>query len=626
MEAIQWLKNEARKKLFALVLLNFLFCSTTHAQTVTSKGTEFWACFMENLDLMFNGPPYFYFTVASDQNANGTISLPLTGFSVNFAVTAGQLSKVYLPSAIYYPAGSEVHANFGFQITADKPVSVVAHHHRAFFSEATNVLPVTELGSSYMIIARKCDYNLGSSEFSVVGTEDNSVIEITPSVLTLGARPAGITFSVNLNKGQIYQVQAMGDLTGTTIKESTGKKIAIFSGSKRAHVLPASGCAGADDHLYEQNYPVSRWGTEYISTPFLGFGANLVRVLASENGSVVQLNCTTTKTLQAGNYFDTLCNTPLYIRSSKPVSTSQFITNCSGTNADPNFLIHQPLSLYAKKVIFDAFSDYDTNFVNVTARSIDTSFIYLDSQKMSFMTLPGYPGYAYAQVPLHTGTHIIQSDSTFQAFAYGVSFHDAYAYSTGYDGSGNTLGSLNIQSPGSLCKDSLISFSASTALQPSSWSWQFGDGSSSSQSNPSLTVNTSGPFSATLIVSDISGCTYQSSTLLQINTCSTNTVTETTVDVTIPNVFTPNADGTNDAWSPIFKGNDNLVSNYELSIYNRWGLLIFETSKLHRAWDGYTTSGGKCADGVYFYTLKYTVTENNESKPQQLKGFITLAQ
>jgi len=74
----------------------------------------------------------------------------------------------------------------------------------------------------------------------------------------------------------------------------------------------------------------------------------------------------------------------------------------------------------------------------------------------------------------------------------------------------------------------------------------------------------------------------------------------------LPNVFTPNGDGTNDVFSFTLK--NGTVKTF--AVYNRWGNLVAEvleaTKLTGAAWDGYTTAGEPCNDGVYFYVLEYT--------------------
>lgn len=85
----------------------------------------------------------------------------------------------------------------------------------------------------------------------------------------------------------------------------------------------------------------------------------------------------------------------------------------------------------------------------------------------------------------------------------------------------------------------------------------------------------------------------------------------------IPNVFTPNADNVNDT----FKIELGEATTIDFKLYNRWGNLIYETNQETILWDGRTTSGEPCSEGVYFYTLKY-VDVNGES--QSKNGYVSL--
>ncbi len=70
----------------------------------------------------------------------------------------------------------------------------------------------------------------------------------------------------------------------------------------------------------------------------------------------------------------------------------------------------------------------------------------------------------------------------------------------------------------------------------------------------------------------------------------------------IPNIFTPNGDGTNDLWKPKLIG----FETYTVSILNRWGNLIYEGDADGFSWNGQTTDGKPYSDGVYFYRINGT--------------------
>lgn len=80
-------------------------------------------------------------------------------------------------------------------------------------------------------------------------------------------------------------------------------------------------------------------------------------------------------------------------------------------------------------------------------------------------------------------------------------------------------------------------------------------------------------------------------------------------ELVIPNVFTPNSDGANDVYSITSKG----MKEWNLTIVNRWGNVVFETTDPGTAWDG-TINGEPCEDGTYFYVLKAKSTSKEYSK------------
>ena len=88
--------------------------------------------------------------------------------------------------------------------------------------------------------------------------------------------------------------------------------------------------------------------------------------------------------------------------------------------------------------------------------------------------------------------------------------------------------------------------------------------------------------------------------------------------LTLPNVFTPEENGTNDYFRAIITGD---FSTFHIKIYDRWGLVMFESSDPFFQWNGNNKHGAKCPDGVYYYTVDYAQTGKDSST---LKGFITL--
>jgi gliding motility-associated-like protein len=76
----------------------------------------------------------------------------------------------------------------------------------------------------------------------------------------------------------------------------------------------------------------------------------------------------------------------------------------------------------------------------------------------------------------------------------------------------------------------------------------------------------------------------------------------------IPNTFTPNSDGMNEIFKPLATH----IHDYKIDVFDRWGLLIFQSTDLDHGWDG-TYKGGKCQQDVYVYKVEYVDDPENRT-------------
>jgi gliding motility-associated-like protein len=97
-------------------------------------------------------------------------------------------------------------------------------------------------------------------------------------------------------------------------------------------------------------------------------------------------------------------------------------------------------------------------------------------------------------------------------------------------------------------------------------------------------------------------------------------------DMMIPNIITPNGDGLNDRLEIKMEGE----SLYELSVYNRWGELVyysntdFEPTSLLN-WDATVQGSNKiCPAGTYFYVLKFQEACIDDAKKEKYSGTVTV--
>ena len=154
-----------------------------------------------------------------------------------------------------------------------------------------------------------------------------------------------------------------------------------------------------------------------------------------------------------------------------------------------------------------------------------------------------------------------------------------------------------------------VGFTNSSSANSTGYYWSFGDNSTSVlQTTAPQIYGTEGTYTVQLIAYGTFGCNDTSSTVL---------VVADSIGLSVPNIFTPNGDEINDVWQPSVHGS----KSFECTVFNRWGLKVYEFAGPKDHWDGHTTGGLTCMDGTYFYILKAT---DNNNKAYDLKGYIQL--
>jgi hypothetical protein len=291
--------------LFFILFLFLLFSfEKTFAQGTSNKGTDFWLGYGNHIS---TGNMVLYIT--SDVNTTSTVTIPSLGFTQTVNVTANTVQSVNIPTTAHLTADGK--SAKGIHVTSLRPVIVYAHIYQSSVSGATLVLPVNTLGKDYYSINYKQISNSTNSAswFFIVAVEDSTQVEIIPSQTTQGGWAANSTNTIRLNKGEIYNVlgtvtNAGGsssgvDLTGSKIKSissnGTCKKIAVFSGSSKisinclSYVFPTSGTPnpGSADNLFQQVYPTSTWGKNFITIPQKDRDFVVYRIVKSDPNAIV---------------------------------------------------------------------------------------------------------------------------------------------------------------------------------------------------------------------------------------------------------------------------------------------------------------------------------------------------
>jgi gliding motility-associated-like protein len=131
---------------------------------------------------------------------------------------------------------------------------------------------------------------------------------------------------------------------------------------------------------------------------------------------------------------------------------------------------------------------------------------------------------------------------------------------------------------------------------------------SSGATTTSIPVDASGTHSVSVSAPDHCPC---SASIRVVDLCATS--------VHAPNAFTPNADGINDVWRPVWTTNADAI--LEFTVFDRWGGLLFSSTDLGDGWDG-TVNGTPLPSGLYPWIgmAKDPVT----SRVSELRGKIAL--
>jgi gliding motility-associated-like protein len=102
-------------------------------------------------------------------------------------------------------------------------------------------------------------------------------------------------------------------------------------------------------------------------------------------------------------------------------------------------------------------------------------------------------------------------------------------------------------------------------------------------------------------------------------------------DIWFPNVLTPNSDNYNDFFQAYSKRNDtimdwiNSIKHLRLSIFNRWGVVVYETEDPYFKWDGRDQRNNRdCSSGVYFYEGLVSVYTISGAVDKKVRGSVTL--
>jgi len=142
----------------------------------------------------------------------------------------------------------------------------------------------------------------------------------------------GQTYTFELSPYQILNIKTDtdgGDLTGTLV--TADKPIGVFGGHE-ASVTGERCCA---DHLEQQMFPVSTWGTTYIATKAFprGLEHDYWRIMAAEDGTTITLSpaIQSPQILNAGQWMQVVTDLDFVVSADKPIGVAQILPSSQET-------------------------------------------------------------------------------------------------------------------------------------------------------------------------------------------------------------------------------------------------------------------------------------------------------
>jgi len=313
-------------KILSFVVLLFAFAKGLYAQEATTQGTDFW------LSFGLNGV-----STANELNLQIRVATGNVGATVKFTYTeSGASNTVSIPAGTVYTypldateKGRVYSNNTGksdksLHIESSVPVSAYALNQQVFTTDATNVLPVTGLGTEYYHISYKShNFNALKDGYTLVAIANNTDIYANGTLVT------------TLNRGQVYSAYFPDtDLTGMFIRST--QPVAYFV-TNQTVLTPMDVFAG--DCLYQQLVPVSKWGRNFL-VPVTHRGVERIRIVASQDGTEINQTGGVIKTdnggfgqnslyLNKGQFVEletALYSCGCYITSNHPVGVCSYLT------------------------------------------------------------------------------------------------------------------------------------------------------------------------------------------------------------------------------------------------------------------------------------------------------------
>ena len=347
---------------------------------VTNEGSEFFLIVPPvRSQVQDQFTPQLQITTSEVMNVTFTVSYNSTShripaFGQSFTASKGSVTKVNLPTGLRPVTTSLANLDIAVNVKAEGNKTIVVYllNEDQASTDIALLYPKfatkTNTYTYYAVSAPKSSPEGKRSFIGIVTTEDNCVVEVTPTVMAFGLilglaatnhNPGVVAKSQSLSKNSIVFLSSEDDLTGTKVTGSC--YLSVITGHQCAF-YPAN--VQSCDGILEQIPPTETWGFNFFLSPLAKRQSAGYRFIAGADNTVVTRMCNglepdTFTLTSAGNFSEVLVNMSTYchVESNQPLLVAQYSLGHSfhGTGdifADPFVTLIAPVGQFNNKYSF----------------------------------------------------------------------------------------------------------------------------------------------------------------------------------------------------------------------------------------------------------------------------------
>lgn len=418
----------------------------------STQGKDFWVAIPRGSDAYVKAGESYYMNLILTSSLPCKVQLDADELDYHKEVElTGNVSvTLELPFEKFNITQNDIALKKALHVTSGENVSVYISNYQKCSLDASEILPTSATGSYYIVqtynsMDNNGTYTFTPTEFVIVGEEDSTKIEITPTINTTGGQEGGKPYVITLNQGEVYQVRSTEgqqglDFSGTVVKSLNGEHFSVISGHAAGRVpMETSGDA---DLMIETLYPVDSWGSKFVIKAEKGGYYDFIRCTAEKDSTKIFVDGelkTTINALETYEFEIQEGDPAIYMESSFPVEVYQYM---SGNNwrthrndGGPSSMYVAPVDQAIKKVTFVAYDKgtVTKNYLNVVAKTDEVDQVLLDGKGdfATFEAVAYNPDYSVAVLDIEKGSHTLEAPSGVIANVYGLGYSLSYAYLVG---------------------------------------------------------------------------------------------------------------------------------------------------------------------------------------------------